>query len=66
MPRLPLRVLQEAEAFFIAVFERHQSEAVVILFANPNTKEWRMIIPIQTVTNERSVVAQTWKNVSNR
>lgn len=49
VPKLPLKLLQQAEAFFLTVYEAHHSEAVVVLLANPATNEWRIDAPIQEV-----------------
>ena len=49
VPKLPLELLQQAESFFATAYEKHHSEAVVVLLANPATKEWRIDAPSQEV-----------------
>ena len=49
VPKLPLALLRQAESFFQAVYDEHQSEAVVVLLANPASKEWRIEVPAQDV-----------------
>ncbi len=49
VPKLPLHIFQEVEAFFIAVYKRFHSEAVVLLMADPIREEWRIAVPPQSV-----------------
>ena len=49
VPKLPASLLREVEAFFTAVYQQHQSEAVVLLLCSPATKEWRVEVPQQEV-----------------
>lgn len=49
VPVLPLTLFRQVEAFFVAVYAQHQSEAVVLLYCNPNEKEWRVVVPPQYV-----------------
>ena len=49
VPKLPLALFRQAEAFFAAVYEKHQSEAVILLLANPVNGEWRIEVPRQQI-----------------
>jgi len=49
VPKLPLALFRQAEAFFAAVYEKHQAEAVVLLLANPVLGEWRIEVPRQQI-----------------
>jgi len=51
VPKLPLALFRKAEAFFAAVYEKHQAEAVVLLLANPVLGEWRIEVPRQQITD---------------
>jgi hypothetical protein len=48
-PRLPAAVLLEAAAFFRAVYERYQSEAVALLAWREATRTYELVVPHQTV-----------------
>ena len=50
VPKLPMRLLQKVESFFVKIYELHKSEAVVLLLANPKTQEWRADAPKQKVS----------------
>lgn len=49
VPKLPLALFRQAEAFFAAVYGKHEAEAVVLLLANPVLGEWRMEVPSQQI-----------------
>ena len=49
LPKLPASILQAAEAFFLAAYEKFRSEAVVLLLANPADRTWRIEVPLQEV-----------------
>jgi PRTRC genetic system protein A len=49
VPRLPLALLRQVEAFFLAAYEQYRSEAVVLLLANAVNGEWRVAVPRQEV-----------------
>ena len=49
VPLLPLEQFRRVEAFFAAVFETHRSEAVVLLYCNPRTEDWQVVVPAQAV-----------------
>jgi len=49
VPKLPISLFRQVEAFFIAVYQKHSSEAVVVLLCNPATQEWRVQVPPQEV-----------------
>jgi len=51
VPKLPLDLVRQAEAFFCAVYALHHSEAIVVLLANPAFGEWRIATPQQSVSN---------------
>lgn len=51
--KIPQPILQQAVAFFQAVYNRHQSEAIVLLFyapAAPQGQKWLIMAPEQIVT----------------
>jgi hypothetical protein len=52
-PRLPAAVLEEAVAFFREVYRRYGGESIVILFYRPNTEEFRVDAPRQTIPGYR-------------
>ena len=47
--KLPMSLFHQVESFFIAVYQKHGSEAVVLLLANPAKEEWRVEVPPQVV-----------------
>lgn len=49
VPKLPEKLLRQVESFFVAVYDKHESEAVVLLLCNPATMEWRVEVPQQEV-----------------
>jgi hypothetical protein len=49
VPKLPMDLFRQVEAFFIGVFQKYSSEAVVLLLANPTTAEWLIEVPPQAV-----------------
>lgn len=49
VPPLPLELFRRIESFFVAVYEQHQSEAVVLLCCNPATRSWQVLVPPQAV-----------------
>ena len=48
--KVPERLFRETEAFFVAVFKEHQSEAVVLLLCNEAGTEWKPLVPDQKVS----------------
>ena len=48
-PRLPAWLMEEAVAFFSDVFRYCNAEGVVLLFYRPETQEYRLEVPEQTV-----------------
>lgn len=48
---LPRELLGQVETFFRDVWKKYKSEAVVVLYANPVTKEWRVMVPKQKVSS---------------
>ncbi len=52
-PRLPRQPLEDVLAFFRAVYEQYQAEAVVLLFYRVETREFRIIAPPQTLLGRR-------------
>jgi hypothetical protein len=48
--KVPVALLDQATAFFAAVFERHQSEAILLLYYRPATEQYEMVAPHQYVT----------------
>jgi hypothetical protein len=48
-PRLPASMLEEVLAFFREVYRLHRGEAIVILFYRPETQEFRVDAPQQTL-----------------
>lgn len=53
VPKLPLKLLRQAEAFFAAVFQRYKSEAVVLLLVDPKAQAWRIEVPPQVTKGLR-------------
>jgi hypothetical protein len=53
VPALPLKLFRRVEAFFVAVFHKFKSEAVVLLQCNPLLGEWRVVVPRQSVRGLR-------------
>lgn len=53
VPALPLELFRRVEAFFVAIFEKFKSEAVVLLLCNPSLHEWRVVVPRQSVRGLR-------------
>ena len=53
VPPLPLDLFRRVEAFFVAIFEKFKSEAVVLLQCNPKLNEWRVVVPRQSVRGLR-------------
>ena len=53
VPPLPLDLFRRIEAFFVAIFEKFKSEAVVLLQCNPKLNEWRVVVPRQSVRGLR-------------
>jgi hypothetical protein len=49
VPKLPSASFREVESFFAEVYERHQSEAVVLLACNPTSGQWLVQVPDQEV-----------------
>ena len=54
IPRLPRALLREVLAFFRCVYEEHGGEAIVVLFYRPDTREYRVEVPEQTIPGYRS------------
>ena len=50
LPKLPVALFREAEAFCVAVRKRDSAEAVVLLAANPTLGAWKLLCPEQTVS----------------
>ena len=52
LPKLPFNLLKRIESFFRAAYDKFQSEAVVMLYANPDKEEnaWRLEVPKQEVS----------------
>ena len=50
LPRIPVEILLQIVSFFEAVYEKHQSEAIVQVFWNEETKKYFMYIPEQSVS----------------
>ena len=53
VPKLPLQLLRQAEAFFAAVFQRYKSEAVILLLVDPKVQQWRIEVPPQVTQGLR-------------
>lgn len=49
VPVLPLDLFRQVEAFFVSVYEQHRSEAVVLLYCNPDARAWMVVVPPQEV-----------------
>ncbi|MGD0089940.1 MAG: hypothetical protein ABSE73_08475, partial [Planctomycetota bacterium] len=47
VPKLSTAMFRQVEAFFIAVYQKYSSEAVVLLLASPTAGEWRIEVPPQ-------------------
>ncbi len=53
VPALPLELFRRVESFFVAIFMKFKSEAVVLLLCNPVLQEWRVVVPRQSVRGLR-------------
>jgi hypothetical protein len=53
-PRLPALLLEEAFGFFREVYRCHGGESIVILFYRPDTREFRVDAPPQTLPGYRN------------
>ncbi|MEI6235707.1 MAG: hypothetical protein WCT04_21840 [Planctomycetota bacterium] len=53
VPPLPVELFRRVEAFFVAIFDKYQSEAVVLLLCNPALRKWRVVVPRQSVRGLR-------------
>ncbi len=49
-PRLPTLLLEEVLAFFGEAYRQYGGEAIVILFYNSETREFRVGVPVQHIT----------------
>ncbi|GMV80530.1 MAG: hypothetical protein AMXMBFR7_17140 [Planctomycetota bacterium] len=49
VPKLPLELFRRIESFFVAVFHKYGSEAVVLLYCDPVKGRWEALAPPQTV-----------------
>jgi len=47
--KLPGNLLSQCLAFFLAVWEHHKSEGVVIFYLKPGKNEYRIVVPRQVV-----------------
>ena len=50
LPRLPTSALEYIVGFFSRVFDLYQSESIVLLFWEPKTKRYKLVVPDQTAT----------------
>ena len=65
-PRVPARIMEEATAFFCDVFRTCDGEGVVLLFYNPDTREYRMQVPRQTIPVYRTHRGQWYASLELR
>jgi hypothetical protein len=65
-PRVPARIMEEATAFFCDVFRTCDGEGVVLLFFNPDTREYRMEVPRQTIPVYRNHRGQWYASLELR
>jgi hypothetical protein len=49
VPKIPAKLIARTFAFFREVYKEHSAEAVVILFYNPEKKQYKIIPPLQKV-----------------
>lgn len=73
VPKLPWPTLQQVWAFFREVYEEHKSEAYCQVLYQPDTQEWRIIVPLQDVSGggvdhisirgHREIQGLTWLHV---
>lgn len=59
--RLPASILEEVQAFFCDVYDRYRGEAIVVLFYEPETEEFRVVVPLQTIPGYRDWSGQ-WRS----
>lgn len=50
-PTIPASICAQIVDFFVKVFERHKTEAEVILLMNYETNEWGVFVPVQKVSH---------------
>ncbi|MBE7462985.1 MAG: Mov34/MPN/PAD-1 family protein [Planctomycetes bacterium] len=49
VPKLPLDLFRRIESFFVAIFAKYGSEAVVLLYCDPEKRRWEALAPPQVV-----------------
>ncbi|MGH7819470.1 MAG: hypothetical protein ACREQ9_06845 [Candidatus Binatia bacterium] len=54
LPRLPASLVEEVLGFFHAIYRRYRGEAIVILFYEPKTREFRVAVPRQSLPGRRT------------
>jgi len=50
VPKVPWELFKKIENFFEKVYEKHRSEAVVLLYVSPDKRAWRAMVPEQEVS----------------
>ena len=65
-PRVPAHIMEEATAFFVDVFRYCDGEGVVLLFYNPDTREYHMEVPRQTIPVYRNHQGQWYTSLELR
>lgn len=50
IPKIPATLFAKVYEFFKAVYEKHKSESIILIFYNQNTKKYKMVAPTQTVS----------------
>lgn len=63
VPKIPRELMEQIYGFFDAVFQKWKSEAIVVLFYQPERREFRLGIPEQTVS--RYWYGGTWNTVGH-
>lgn len=59
LPKIPKFLIERAVGFFREVYDRHRSEAVLLIHYSPEKRHYRFVAPPQTVT----VKVYTWYEV---
>ena len=59
-PALPATLLERVLAFFDEVYRRFRGEAIVILFYNPDTQEFRVGVPHQRISGYFDSLGRWW------
>jgi len=60
VPRLPQTLLEDTLAFFDEVYRRYGGEAIVLLFYQPQTREFQLGVPPQRISSYVDYYGRRW------